>query len=87
MADVEDATPASRVWLWMNIHTSIGFLQWWREPQPQPRYVAGPVAPVFADAFAALTVDVAVGYQRPVAAVGDMQGSFDCNVVSCLRCC
>lgn len=87
MADAEDATPASRLWLWMDIHTNIGSLQWWREPQPQPRCVAGPVAPVFVDVFVALSIDVAVGYQRPVAVVGDMQDSFDYNVASCSRCC
>lgn len=82
-ADAEGATPVSRVWLWMDIRTSTGSLQWRREPQPQPRYVAGPVASRFADAFDALSVDVAADYQRPVAAVGDMQGSFDYNAAPC----
>lgn len=86
MADAEDATPVSRVWLWMDIHTNIGSLQWRWEPQPQPRCAAGPVASVFADVFAALSVDVAVGYQRPVAAAGDMQNS-DYSAAPCWRCC
>lgn len=76
----------SRVWLWMDSHTSIGSLQWQREPQPQPQCVVGPVASMFADVLAALSVDVAVGYQRPVAAVGDMQGSSDCNAAPYWRC-
>lgn len=83
MADAGDATPVSRVWLWMDIRTSIGSLQWRREPQPQPRCVAGPVASTFAGVFVALSVDVAAGYQRPVAAVGDMQGSFDYSAAPC----
>lgn len=49
--------------------------------------MAGPVASMFADVFVALSVDVAVGYQRPVAAVGDMQGSFDYNAAPCWRYC
>jgi len=70
----------------MDNHTNIESPQWQREPQPQPQCVVGLVASVFADVPVALSVDVAVGYQRPVAVVGDMQDS-DCSAASCWRCC